>query len=54
MYYTKVDVKIDEDNLTLIPNTDNVPEASEEYKNTLGIKIELHPDFKSKKQRCSF
>ena len=48
MYYTKVDVKIDEDNLTLIPNTDNVPEASEEYKNTLGIKIELHPDFKSK------
>ena len=45
MYYTKVNVKINGSKLTLIPNTDNVPGIAEEYKNTLGIKIELHPDF---------
>ena len=47
MYYTKVNVEIKEGELTLIPNIDDVPEPTEEYKNTLGIKIELHPDFKS-------
>ena len=48
MYYTKVKVKINGSKLTLIPNTDNVPGTAEEYKNTLGIKVELHPDFESK------
>ena len=45
MYYTEVDVKIEGDKLTLILNVSNVPETAEEYKNTIGIKIELHPDF---------
>ena len=45
MYYTKVNVKINGSKLTLIPDTSEVPETAEEYKNTLGIKIELHPDF---------
>ena len=45
MYYTKVKVKINGSKLTLIPNTRDVPETAQEYKNTLGIKIELHPDF---------
>ena len=45
MYYTRVNVKINGSKLTLIPDTSEVPETAEEYKNTLGIKIELHPDF---------
>ena len=47
MYYTKIKVKINGSKLILIPNTDDVPGTAEEYKNTLGIKIELHPDYKS-------
>jgi hypothetical protein len=47
MYYTKVHVKIEQNKLMLIPDIENMPEVVQEYKNTLGIKIELHPDFKS-------
>ena len=45
MYYTKVNVKINGSRLTLISDTSKVPETAEEYKNTIGIKIELYPDF---------
>lgn len=48
MYFTKVNVKINGSKLTLIPDTSDVPETAEEYKNTIGIKIELHPAFISK------
>ena len=45
MYFTKLVVRINGNELTLVPNTEDVPENAEEYIGTLGIKIELHPDF---------
>jgi len=47
MYFTNLKVRINGNELTLIPNTEDVPESAEEYRGTLGVKIELHPDFKS-------
>jgi hypothetical protein len=45
MYYTQVNVKINGSKLTFIPDTSGVPESAQEYKNTLGLKIELDADF---------
>ena len=47
MYFTKLEIRINGDELTLIPNTEDVPENVKEYVGTLGVKIELHPEFTS-------